>query len=152
MSVGNAYTNRKQAKVFIKYIAEAERSKSREAFSHAQFVSLLSDSSTDSAVIEEEILYARYAVKGEVTVQYCSLEPVDKADAVHITAAIERGASKVFPTLSHLSAFLFIIAMCSCNNTLAIINMYIVILVYGDTKWTTMVTVPVHYKYWLKYM
>ena len=39
-------------------------------------------------MIEEEIVYARYAKKGEVFVQFLSLESVAKADASHITAAI----------------------------------------------------------------
>ena len=52
------------------------------------FVSILSDGSTDSAVIEEEIVYARYAKKGEVFVQFHSLESVAKADASHSMAAI----------------------------------------------------------------
>ena len=39
-------------------------------------------------MIEEEIVYARYAKKGEVFVQFHSLESVAKADASHIMAAL----------------------------------------------------------------
>ena len=45
----------------------------------------MSDGSTDSAVIEEEIVYARY---GKVFVHFLGLQSVAKADAENITAAI----------------------------------------------------------------
>ena len=47
-----------------------------------------SDSLSLKLVIQEEIVYARYAKKGEVFVQFLSLQSVAKTNAEHITAAI----------------------------------------------------------------
>ena len=57
---------------------------------HFSEVKFLSDGSTDSAIIEEEIIYAQYAKKGEVFVQFVRLESV----AQHIAAAITSGVTK----------------------------------------------------------
>ena len=59
------------------------------------FLSVCSDGSTDSAITEEEILYARYAIKGEVFVTFLGLVSVPKADANHITRAISDGVEKI---------------------------------------------------------
>ena len=56
------------------------------------FLSLLSGS-TDSAVIEEEVVYAQYAKDGEIFVKFLGLQPVPKADALHITTAIKNVTS-----------------------------------------------------------
>ena len=48
------------------YIAEAERKNVRTHFLEAKFLSILCDGSTDSAVVEEEIIYAQYTKKGEM--------------------------------------------------------------------------------------
>ena len=80
LKIDETYRNRTQARNFVGYIAEVERNRIEAQFSNAKFVSILSDGSTDSAVIEEEIVYARYAKKGEVFVQFLSLESVAKAD------------------------------------------------------------------------
>ena len=58
LKIGETYRNRTQARNFVGYIAEIERNRIQAQFSNAEFVSILSDGSTDSAVIEEEIVYA----------------------------------------------------------------------------------------------
>ena len=65
------------------YIAEAERKQLQEAPATTKFLSVMSDSSTDSAVMEEELVYVRWATAGKVEVRF-----VDKPDASHITEAI----------------------------------------------------------------
>lgn len=71
---------------------KVERQKMKDNFRSHNFVSLLSDGSTDSAVIEE-ILYAQYAKKKSLCITGV---PVEKADATHILSAIKSAASKVF--------------------------------------------------------
>ena len=97
LKIGKTYNNRKQAQKFIGYIADVERQKLRDQFHEAKYLTLTSDGSTDSSIIEEEIIYARYSMKGEVHVHFCSLHPVGKADAENITNAIMSGATKVLP-------------------------------------------------------
>ena len=97
LKIGKTYNNRKQAQKFIGYIADVERQKLRDQFHEAKYLTLTSDGSTDSSIIEEEIIYARYAMKAEVHVHFCSLHPVGKADAENITNAIMSGATKVLP-------------------------------------------------------
>ena len=88
IDIGNTYRNHTQARTFIGFIATVERQKIQKEFTNAKFFSILSDGSTDSAVIEEEIVYVQYAVQGKVHVMFLELQPVQKADAEHITAAI----------------------------------------------------------------
>lgn len=63
---------------------EEKRLKSKDA----QFYSILSDGSTDSSIIEEEIVYARYVIQGEIFVRFLGLQSVPKADASTIAEAI----------------------------------------------------------------
>ena len=58
--MGDTYRNRKQAKNFVHFIALTERQQTVQEFNEARFVAILYDGSTDSAVTEEEIVYARY--------------------------------------------------------------------------------------------
>ena len=90
IEIGGTYRNRKQARTFVRFIAADEREKIAAKFSSVKFLSVLSDGSTDSAVIEEEIVYARYAVQGDVTSQFVGLQAIAKANAENIAGAIER--------------------------------------------------------------
>lgn len=49
---------------FIHYIAEDERRKMRARLSDGKFISVMSDGSLDSAVMEEEMVYVRSASDG----------------------------------------------------------------------------------------
>ncbi|MGH0169439.1 UNVERIFIED_CONTAM: hypothetical protein FKN15_068041 [Acipenser sinensis] len=48
----------------------------------------MSDGSTDSAVIEDELVYVRFCQKGLVTVQFVGMQSVERANAQHISEAI----------------------------------------------------------------
>ena len=87
IDIGKTYYNHTQARYFVSYIHIHNQ------FADANFFSLLSDGSTNSDVIEEEIVYARYAKEGVVFTQFLALQLVDKADAQHIAGAISTAAS-----------------------------------------------------------
>lgn len=70
------------------FIAEAERQKLKEALATTKFLSVMSDSSTDSSVMEEELVYVRFATAGKMDVCFVGVQSVDKPDATHITEAI----------------------------------------------------------------
>ena len=89
LDIGKTYRNHTQAQNFISYIAMVERNNFQQELLSVGFLSLLSDGSTDSAVIEEEVVYAQYAKDGEIFVKFLGLQPVPKADALHITTAIK---------------------------------------------------------------
>uniref|UniRef100_A0A1A8GAA0 HAT C-terminal dimerisation domain-containing protein n=2 Tax=Nothobranchius korthausae TaxID=1143690 RepID=A0A1A8GAA0_9TELE len=91
MEIGETYRTRKQAKTFIGYIAQAEKERVQKEFAAGKFLSLMSDGCTDSAVIEEEIIYGRQAVKGQISVKFLGIEAVTKANAENITSAITAG-------------------------------------------------------------
>ena len=49
----------------------------------------VSDGITDAAIIEAEIIFARFALHGEVLTQFVCVNNVDKADAPSIKHAID---------------------------------------------------------------
>lgn len=56
--------------------------------SASKFISIMVDGSTDSSVIEEELLYVRSSIAGKVKVQFLGIQAIEKADAEHVTDAI----------------------------------------------------------------
>lgn len=72
----------------MSFIAEAERHKLKEALATTKFLSVMSDSSTDSSVMEEELVYVRWATAGKMEVCFVGVQSVDKPDATQITKAI----------------------------------------------------------------
>jgi hypothetical protein len=89
LDIGSTYLNRDAAKMFTHFIAEAQRNEMRSTYKTAKFLTILSDGSTDSAVIEQEIVYCRYAVRGKVHTQFLGVQSVPKADASGIAHAID---------------------------------------------------------------
>ena len=89
LDIGGQYLPRVKCKEFVTAIANVERSKIRDEFKEkAKAFSLMSDGSTDTSTTEEEILYMRYASKGEIFVKFLGLKDVPKANAENIYKAI----------------------------------------------------------------
>ncbi|ROI96431.1 Zinc finger protein 862 [Anabarilius grahami] len=88
LAVGKTYRNANQAQVFMHYIAEVERRKVKEEISANKFISIMADGSTDSSVMEEELVYTRMSRAGKVKVQFVGIQALKKADAACITDAI----------------------------------------------------------------
>ena len=82
------YINDYQAKEFIHYIAEDERRKMRARLSESKFISVMSDGSLNSAVMEEEMIYIRSASEGKVKVDFVGVKAVSKPDATNIAEAV----------------------------------------------------------------
>lgn len=64
LKVGSTYRNSNSAKEFMFHIAEAKRQKLKDTLATTEFLSVMSDSSTDSAVLEEELVYVRWQQQG----------------------------------------------------------------------------------------
>ena len=60
VKVGEAYKNNKQAGIFIDCIGETIKSGLAKRLSHAKFLSVLCDGSTDSSVKEQEAIYVTH--------------------------------------------------------------------------------------------
>ena len=71
IDIGDTYTNRKAARTFFHFIAEAIRREMRQEYCKAKFLTVLSDGSTDSSVLEQEIVYCRFAHEGKVLTLLC---------------------------------------------------------------------------------
>ena len=89
INIGKTYVNRKQARVFIKHIAAVQRGALQSKLSETQYVAVLSDGSTDSAVLEQEILYLRICRHGKVEVHFVGMQDVEKADGESIAQPID---------------------------------------------------------------
>ncbi|XP_061891629.1 zinc finger protein 862-like [Entelurus aequoreus] len=89
LSVGKTYRNRETGKLFVKYIAKAARDKLSSTVLQSPFLSVMVDGSTDRSVKEEELTYVRCCKAGKVEVHFVGIEAVDKADAAHITRAVQ---------------------------------------------------------------
>ena len=90
VDIGNTYRNDKAAQTFTFYIAEVLRQQMETTFNEVHFLAMMMDGSTDKAIIEQEIVYARYATKGVVKEQFVSLQHVEKADAPGLVQALDR--------------------------------------------------------------
>ena len=60
----------------------------------AKFITVMSDGSTDKAILEQEIIYIKFALKGEQHTYFVSVEAVTKPDAQHISKAIDEAMAK----------------------------------------------------------
>lgn len=65
LDIGTIYDNDKAGRVFTKYIAQAETTKTVSLLENAKFYSLTIDGATDSGVTEQESLYIHTCVEGE---------------------------------------------------------------------------------------
>lgn len=77
ISTGSIYVNRKQARVFIKHIAEVERTTPQSQIAAARFLSIMSDRSTDTAVMQQEMLCVRLCNRGKVEVHFVRIQDVE---------------------------------------------------------------------------
>ena len=101
VTTGDTYINDKQCREFINYIADVERQKILQQLSQAKFLSLLSDGSTDVGVIENEAVYARICINGEVKIFFLNIIAVPRANAEGIFNAIMKSLNKFDEELKH---------------------------------------------------
>ena len=95
VDIGSTYHSQRAVREFVRSIADVERNQHKELYNAAKFISVMSDGSTDSSVVEQEIVYMRFALQGVVHTYFLGLKPVEKADAEHIHDAICFQATQV---------------------------------------------------------
>ena len=74
LTVGATYRNTKACGTFSKYIATAAQNQVADELKTAKFVSVTSDGATDSSIIEQEIVFARYSSKGAPFTKFVGLK------------------------------------------------------------------------------
>ncbi|XP_014675882.1 PREDICTED: zinc finger protein 862-like [Priapulus caudatus] len=90
LDVGSTYLNDKAAHQFIDAIASVEMEHLKDKLLETNFVSILSDGTTDVSVQENEIFYIRMCIKGTITVHFLKCAIVPKGDALTIFRAMKR--------------------------------------------------------------
>ncbi|XP_071658361.1 sperm flagellar protein 2 isoform X2 [Patagioenas fasciata] len=89
VDVGSVFRNDKSARMFIHFIAEAERRALKEKLEKCKFFSVISDGVIDSILQAAAVVYVRFANEGKVHCQIVGIQPVHKTDAPTIKNAIE---------------------------------------------------------------
>ncbi|XP_076371383.1 uncharacterized protein LOC143257079 [Tachypleus tridentatus] len=88
------YANDKQAVIFMKYTVETIRINVRSRLHASLFFGIMTDSSTDTANIEQEIVYVRYLDSDCYPVtHFLCLQSVEKADSEHLRQALSSALS-----------------------------------------------------------
>ncbi len=105
VALGQTYINDKSCRDFVTAIAASERLAVQAKFKDANFLSILSDGSSDVSIIENEIVYARFALRGEVNTFFLALVSVARADAVGIYGAIRQALAVAFPDFEEFKLF-----------------------------------------------
>jgi hypothetical protein len=66
VDIGETYRNEKQVVNFAHYIAKTEKQKLVDQINELKYISVICDGCTDTAAIEEEIVYVRTCNKGDI--------------------------------------------------------------------------------------
>ena len=88
LAIGATYRNSKACGTFTKYIATAAQSQVAEELTNAKFVSVTSDSATDSSITEQEIVFVRYSSKGVPFTKFVGLKQPISPNASGLHKAI----------------------------------------------------------------
>nr|XP_006822890.1 PREDICTED: zinc finger protein 862-like [Saccoglossus kowalevskii] len=91
VKIGNTYRNDKQAASFIGFIGESIRRHVADSINESGLYSVLIDSSTDRAVVEEEIIYVRMLEDCRPVTKFLSLQAMPRGTAESIITAIDAG-------------------------------------------------------------
>ncbi len=98
LDIGTSYRNSNSAKEFLLAISEVERQKIECLLTKAKYATIMSDGSTDVSVVENEIVYIHFALRGITHCYFLGLIACEVANAAGIFDAITRAMK--FKTLS----------------------------------------------------
>ena len=88
-NIGKAYLTNNACAEFTDYIAEVTNNSLKTDIAKASYYACLIDGSTDSSIIEQEVVYLLFLYEGTLTVKYFSVNSVKAADAAGIIESIE---------------------------------------------------------------
>lgn len=111
LNIGENYLNNVACREFINIIAKEIMDSTKIEINKARFISVLSDGSTDKAIIEQESVFVRYLVDGRPVTQLAELVPLKSGDASGVKDGIFAGLESIGVGVDSLAA------KCVCINT-----------------------------------
>ena len=93
--LGETYANDASCKMFLHAINETMVNDLVADLHNSSTFSLLTDGSTDSGIIEEEIMFVKYMKGGVQTTKFLSIQPPETGNGVGLKAAVEKGFESV---------------------------------------------------------
>ena len=93
-SIGKGYATDRAGALFIDVVGDYMKAGLTEELKHVRFFSVLSDGSTDSANIEEELVYFLYLAGGVPKVTFLSIEDAKNVDANGLLECITTAFSR----------------------------------------------------------
>ena len=87
--IGRAYLTDGKAAEFTDYIAKVTKDSLAKDISNSRFYACLNDGSTDSSVIEQELVYVLFLCEGRTTVEFFSIESVKHDNAPSIVESLD---------------------------------------------------------------
>ena len=95
-NISNSYVTDRACAVFTDYIRKVTKESFAKDFANARYYSVLSDGSTDSAVIEQEVVYVLYLSKdGVPVVKYLSIESAQNGDIDGLKDCISKAFERI---------------------------------------------------------
>lgn len=97
LDLGNDHLNRKACTEFVSSIAGSLQDSLKTKLQEAKFYSIMSDSSTDSAIVDQESILVRFVDPDtkEPTTSLASIEPLETPDSNGVFLAIKRGLTTI---------------------------------------------------------
>ena len=89
VEIKDTYINDHACREFIGAMAQTEMARTKKEIADARFVSVLSDGSTDTGIIEQEAVYVRFIRDGKSVTRLAACQPVKHADAAGVLDAID---------------------------------------------------------------
>lgn len=84
LELGETYLNEKAALEFVKAIATADRSITRDMLQKANFFCFMMDGSTDLSGDEQETVYVRISVKGSIVERFLGIGSPESTTSKHL--------------------------------------------------------------------
>lgn len=104
VDIGPSYQNRFKAREFLHAMAECHRQDNTAIIKQAPFISILSDGSTDSSIMEQETVMVRAVHQGEPVTVLADIVSLDHAHAAGILQGIRQALGRVDTDLDDLAS------------------------------------------------
>ncbi|KAG2468242.1 MED23 polymerase, partial [Polypterus senegalus] len=94
LDLGSTYLNDHACREFIGAIAQISRDQIEKEIQESRFLSILADGSTDTGIIEQELVHVRYVRdNGDISTYMIKCQPVKSANAAGILEAIDEAVN-----------------------------------------------------------
>ena len=96
IDIGESYQSDKACREFVKYISKACFGQLSRDMQDVKCFSLLCDESTDSAVLEQLLIYVLFCKQGEIHTKFLNIVSLQKADSESIFLALKNVCNQIF--------------------------------------------------------